>query len=669
MKRNGVQDSNIRKQVAVGGMAEASYGMETLERIRDEGLGDYVVLFVGAWSFELLQKVVAFCKEHKLRFVMDEMWRRTQPAARPGYADLDPAAFRALIAEAGDCFDGTLFMCEYGGLAAYWPASTVEGSPNVIPTTRCAAEAKANMVAKLRELSAMATAWLVPRPLVLIEASPMAKYLYEAGIDRVDLEVTYNRFTELGYAATRGATRAHGKPRFGTDMAMVWYGGNQHDPLWRHRWKVSLYHAFLRGADPIYAEHGVMDYKARGKTCETDSPEVRMFRKELAEFAAFCKAHPRPVGFPKTRVAVIHGNLDSFAENTIGQPYVWGQRGREEGRVGHPEHSWDLFTTLYQNKSWEFPCANGDRDLSGNPPLGQVDVIPAESDISVWRQYAGVVFLGWNTMTPEIYGTMEAYVAGGGHLLASLVHLDTRTRRDAAPRLVQGGDLHELFGVRVLGLDARVGEGVKFRQQPSRGAYCFPAWTDRGDPMYQQGGFPCARLERTTAELIAVGSDRFTDTWKEMDRNPVLTGNPHGKGMAFLLNALEYPGHPGLRQLVADLLYFFLDAWQGDLRVEASERIRYGVFEEGDMQILYALNTDPSLAQEMRVTHGGVSRAAFAIASGALRVVYMNAGGMVSPEDPAARIVKLAWDGSRPLLEFHGDACAADRMAVVPASR
>jgi hypothetical protein len=57
--------------------------------------------------------------------------------------------------------------------------------------------------------------------------------------------------------------------------------------------------------------------------------------------------------------------------------------------------------------------------------------------------------------------------------------------------------------------------------------------------MYPHGGFPAARLELTTAELIAAGSDRFTDTWTEMDHAPVLTANVHGKGMALLLNALE----------------------------------------------------------------------------------------------------------------------------------
>ena len=644
------------KHVEVGGMCEAAYGLRTFEQLRDEELGRYAVLFRGPWSMDQLREAVAFCKQHNVRFVMDEMWQRTQPAPAPGYADMDPQAFRTLMDAAGACRDGTLFMCEYGGVAAYWPVSTVEGSPNVIPPTSCAAEARDRMVGKLRELIEAATSWMVPRPLILIEASPMAKYLYEAGIDRVDLEVTYNRFTELGYAATRGAARAYGRERFGTDMAMVWYGGNQHDPLWRHRWKVSLYQAFLRGADPIYAEHGVMDYEAHGKSRAADDPEVRMFRRELAAFADFCRRHPRPDGFPKTGLAVIHGNLDSFAENTIGQPYVWGQRGADGMRAGYPEQSWELFLSLYRNRPWAFPFASGDRDPSGNPPWGQVDAIPAESDLSTWRQYDAVMFLGWNTMTPEIYAVMKAFVAGGGHVLASLAHLDGRTRRTGAVEPVHDGDLHELFGVRVRGLDGRIPVGIRYRQQPSRGAYGFPAWSEEGDPLHQHGGFPAATLELTSAELIAAGSDRFTDTWTEMDRAPVLTANAHGEGMAFLLNALDYPGHPGLRELYGDLLYYFAAAWQGDLQVEAGDRVRYGVFTEGEMHILYALNCDPVLEQQIRVSFGRHDRVPFTIGPGRLTAVYLTPHLLACRRDVTHRVTGMDLRGDTLDLRFYAQA-------------
>ena len=58
-----------------------------------------------------------------------------------------------------------------------------------------------------------------------------ASFLCRAGIDRVDLEVIYTSELERGYSAVKGASLAFGKKFFGVDMAMVWYGGNQHDEL------------------------------------------------------------------------------------------------------------------------------------------------------------------------------------------------------------------------------------------------------------------------------------------------------------------------------------------------------------------------------------------------------------------------------------------------------
>ncbi len=632
----------VRCRVTVGGMAEGVYGMETLRRIRDEGLGDYVVLFVGAWPLEQLREVVAFCKANKLRFVMDEMWRRTQPAPRPKYADFNREAFRALIDEAEGCFDGTLFMCEYGGLTLYWPDATVTGSPNVIPPTPCAAEARDHLVAKLKELVAAATDWLVPRPLVLIEAAPIARYLYEAGIDRVDLEITYDRFTEMQYAATRGATRAAGRPRFGVDMAMVCYGGNRLDPLWVHRWKISLYQAFIRGADPIYSEHGIMDNRHRGHDLDAEAPPVRRYREELGAFARFCAAHPRPSGWPRTKLAILHGHLDSFAPSGVGQTHVWGQRGPSGVPVGEPEASWELFHTLFQSRHWEHPCAEGDADRSGNPPLGQVDLLPAECPLEAWSAYSAVICLGWNTMTPELYATMKAYVEQGGHLIASLAHLDTRTRRDAAPKLIHDGDLREIFGLRATLADNVCAEGFKFLRRPPLGDYRFPLWTTVCDSLYRDGGFPKADLELTTAEVLAGGSDRYGDGGR-VESDPILTVNRLGRGQAMLVNATVYPAHFGLRRFYADLLGVVAEAQSDDIEVLCGDRVRYAVYSEPEMDVLYLLNTHPDCAQEVLVSNGNVRRAVLSVAPGALRVVYLNAGGLYSPEHPEARVTALNW--------------------------
>ncbi|NLE41171.1 MAG: hypothetical protein GX615_04995 [Lentisphaerae bacterium] len=171
----------------------------------------------------------------------------------------------------------------------------------------------------------------------------------------------------------------------------------------------------------------------------------------------------------------------------------------------------------------------------------------------------------------------------------------------------------------------------------------------------------------TTAEVLAGGSDRYGDSAR-IESDPILTVNRLGRGQTILLNATAYPAHFGLRRFYTDLLGVVAEAQAGDVEVLCGDRVRYAVYPEPGMEILYLLNTHPDCAQEVRVSHGSVRRAVFSVAPGALRVVYMNAGGLVSPEDPAVRVVKLDWDGPRPILQFHGDACAPDRMDVVPAT-
>lgn len=641
------------RKVKVGGMSESSYGVKTLERIKSEKLGNYTVLFAGPWSFEKLKQVVEFCKENNIYFVMDEMWSRLRGVMREGYRTFDKKEFHQIIKSAGKFFEGSLFMCEYGGLTIYWPESTVAGSPNIIPFTDCAAEAKEYFIQNMRKLIRGAINSGVQPPLISIEASAVAKYLFEAGIDRVDLEVTYDRFTELYYSAIKGACISYGKENFGTDMAMVWYGGNEHDGLWRHRWRTSLYHAFIRGADPIYAEHGLMDYKALGKNFSTDDPEVKTFRKELSDFAEFTRKHPRPSGFPLSRIAVLYGNLDSFA---TGEKYVWGQRGPDGIKSGSAEDSWELFNSFYQKFPWEFRYAYGDYDFSGNPPLGQVDIIPAESSLSVMKNYDCLIFLGWNTMTPHIYSNLCEYVKQGGHLLATLAHFDTRTKRKDYPSLINNGDLTDLFGIKVRGIK-NMDCGIKFIKRA--GDYHFPLWTEVCDPKYDDGGFPAGDIEIQTAEIIAGGSDRFSDTMENIKNKPVLTVNKLGKGMAFLVNSFEFPGYRNLKNFYRDLLYFFSQAWQKDILVETDEHVRFGIYPENDMYIIYLFNTDPSCIHQAIISNGLNNKIPLNINPGEMIAVYTNEHFLICPKDKNNRIVKMKLKGSTLFLstleEFYGE--------------
>jgi hypothetical protein len=595
------------KKVSVGGMSESGYGLRTLERIRDEGLGDYTVLFVGPWDIDKLRSVVEFCRENDMRFVMDETFSRLRCVFREPFDGYEKGEFQAVLRSAGDAYDGTLFMCEYGGMSLYWPDTFVEGAPGIIPPTRRADEARDFMVENMRRMLEDAKERLLLPPMICIEAGGgVSKYHFQAGFDRVDLEMTYDRHTEFYYSAVKGAAIAYGKERFGVDMAMVWYGGNQHDELWFKRWRISLFHAFLRGADPIYAEHGLMDYKALGLDYDTDHPKVARFRAELAKLAEFAAANPRPEGFPLAKIAFVSGNLDSFA---MGQPYVWGQR-REGSSVssGPAEHSWDIFNSLYRKRSWEFRYRCGESDFSGNPPLGQADVIPMEAPLECLRRYDCLIFLGWNTMTAEYYENLKSYVEGGGHLLCTLAHLDTRVDRDAPVALFNDGDFSDLFGVKATLNGAMNSYGIKFKKNPEGMAYRFPLWTAVCDPKYGDGEIPVADVELTTADIVADFANGFAEKWDELDERPAITANRLGRGVAFLIQTPEFPGAYGMRRLYTDLVGHFCDAHQDEsLKVAAPDSVRYSVYEENGDRFAFFLNTDCDLPQHAKLfVNGGI---------------------------------------------------------------
>lgn len=604
-------------RLMVGGMSEAAYGIATARRIRAEKLGDYTVLFNAPWRPQLLSKMIRYCRQHRLRFVMDETWSRLHPRLLDLYA-ADWNELRAILKQAGEVFDGALFMCEYGGVGLYWPGTSVTGSGNTIPQTDSLAQAKRHYVKRLRGLAKRAVRSGLPRPLVSIEAGGIARYLLEAGIDRVDLEMTYHRQSEWLYAATKGAALAYGRPTFGVDLAMVWYGGNQHGPLWFQRWKTSLYHAFIRGAGPIYAEHGLMNYKALGKDLPTSAPDVQHFRRTLADFVTFTRRHARPTGLPLARIAMLQGNLDSFS---LGEKFVWGQRHAGAARAGTAEESWDLYRGLYQRSPWQFPYVDGCRDLSGNPPWGQADVIPVDSPLALLRRYDCLVFLGWNTITEDIHARLTRYVRAGGHLFATLAHLDTRDCRTAPMKLFRKGDLRELFGVQV-GRLGTVDDGIKFLANPPGSAYRFPLWTAVCDPKYDDGGFPSATLRLGSATVVAGFSDRFADTAEAVAKRPALTVNRVGKGQAFLVNAAEYPGHRGLRRFSADLLTHVAAAHQQDPLVEAVEQIRFAIYRDGELFVIYLLNTDAGCEHGVRISMGRNRDLPLRIPAGTLAVAY-----------------------------------------------
>ena len=604
-----------RKTVSVGNHVYGNNGIRGAELMVREGLGD--LLLYNTTDPEQLRKVCAYCRENHLKLRMGELISRMtgewEKSFLPHFDELI-----AVLRENRDILDGALILGEFSGVRFYWPESSVcEGTTKSVPVSDFAA-AEEDVYRPVRHAVARYREKGVPGPYVSDDASGLGTHFYlRGGASRVDAEMIYSKDSEMMYAGVKGASRAFGASSFGVDLATFWYGGNVHDDLWYTRWRTSLYHAFLRGADPIWSEIGSLGFKALlGADAEADSPEIVRFRKVLTEFADFVRKHPRAKGFPEAAVAVMQGHLDGYVG--MGQTHLWGQRGNDRFRIGVPESSWAFYNTLYRRRGWENTDRTGDSDFSGNPPLGQADIIPWDTPDEVLASYKLVIFLGRNSMNDALYEKLLRYVENGGQLLLTTAHLDASIVPDGAFEPYRGGDWHELCGVRLQSERVLTPFGVKFRKNPDCG-WSFPLWTSVCDPKYPGFGFHCADLKEDGAEILAAGSDRFNEqdpgapndtsdssctfnsdyesrVWAQM-KDGMVYCKKIGKGYTVLINSLDYPGAAGMQELYSVILNAACDANRPYPRVEASDRIRYAVYP-GTPRTLYLLNTEEKISQQ-----------------------------------------------------------------------
>ena len=594
--------ATILLAVVVGGLNEARYGASTAETIGREKLGTLNVLFVGPWTGEKIRAIGEICRRRGMTMLMDEAQDRRTGRLPEGYARIWPEV-KSAMDDFKDVIRGSNVMSEYGGLSFNWPRSSVANAPTEPRPAKTFDEAESNCLAVLRTAIAEADRLGLPRPFFSIEPTMAAPWILRGGMDDIHLEVTYGPDLERRYATTLGAVAAFGRAGFGADMAMIWYGGNQRDGLWNGRWRTSLYHAWLRGADPIYAEHGVMDYHALGLKLGTEHPDVKRFRRTLAEFAAWEREHPRAKGLPRAAVAAIYGRYDGFVGGW--QTHLWGQRLNDAWRIGAHERAWEIFNGLYRRTCWEDRNQWGDADFTGNPPFGQAHVLPYDASDACFGGYKTLFFLGRNVMDEALYAKLVRFVTEGGTLLLAACHLDTADTPGEAFVPFRGGDWRELTGLRMKpGQRTRLPYGIKFRSTPP--GWKMNTWGPFCDPWFTDGGFDMPEVEVAGAEALAVTSDRFEDP---KDFDPAAKGvvwfNRLGKGKVVLLASLEPVGDERIRPLYTYLLERAVAATDVWPKADCSDRVRWAVYPDGTV---YFLNTENRRSEEV-VFHRSVTAA------------------------------------------------------------
>ena len=607
--------------VRTGSIAEGGFGVATAETLTKDGCGTLLNLFHGKWTPEKVRAVGAHCRKHGCTFTMDEMFNRWSGDWKPEYAPVKDELLAALR-EYADVCEGTQHYSESGGLMFYWhPKNAMhrgQPSPRIAKGGHSLAQAYAETCAQTRRDLQQAKDAGLPGPIFSIEcAFGFSPFLLRAGYDRVDLEVVYSDELERSYAGAKTAAEAFGRRSFGTDMAMDWYGGMQSDGLWEARWRTSLYHAYVRGADPIYNEHGLMSLKAHGRTFEHDDPVTRRYRKVLADFTSWCKVHPRADGYPLATVGAIQGRFDGYVG--IFQTHLFGQRANDAFRVTEADRTaWRLFDGLYRRRGWQERDSWGDADYSGNPPLGAAGILPFDASAVEFAKYKFLFFLGRNVMDAELYGKLVAYVKGGGTLMLAASHLTVQDAPDGAFVPYNGGDWSELVGVKVRGGKPwHLPHGMKFVKNPGP-HWNFQPLTNVWDPDFIEGGFDVPELETTTAKPFVVASDNFVEK-KIADCRGIGFVNEIGKGRVVFLASLDSPGAFGVRKLYSFLLAKAMEAVGADTwpKVECNDTVRWSVYPDGT---IYLLNTEAHLSQDVIVERSkGAARETMRLVPGELK--------------------------------------------------
>lgn len=427
--------------------------------------------------------------------------------------------------------------------------------------------------------------------IVPVEATAMLKYTYDAGGTLVLLEMMPGD-PEFLVSLNRGCAWANGRELWGTYVAHEWYGGIRNDdPLKLQRLKTAYAYTYIAGSHIICLESGDEKVQSYGYDFDADHPICKAYREQVSTYEKFIRDNPRISPEPETRVAFVYGNLDAYT-GYMGTS-IWEQYDRPEWSWGDAEHAWRILEDLRHGRSWQDIENYGDEDLSFAPAYGLYDVIPADASTEKMSKYDTLIFVGWNSMTPEILENLKTFVHGGGHLFMTAAHFNTNTKRDGKFLPIDDGKLADFLGFD-MGETFGVNLGVKFLKDSLRDGIKFPVMSNgNGDPIMAGGRINAVEADISSAQETAIWHDCF-GLAKGGEKHSALLENKYGEGVVSVLLSVDYPGkgavYPIYRTIVRELVT--ASHRKCDVKVTACDKLRFSVYRGEKEDMICLLNTD-----------------------------------------------------------------------------
>ena len=361
--------------------------------------------------------------------------------------------------------------------------------------------------------------------------------------------------------------------------------------LKRKRMMTAYKYSYIAGSKIFCLESGDALLESFGYKYPYEHQLCKEYRDVLEQFNNLIKNDKRPYSDPKVKVAFIYGNHDAWS-GVLGSGVVWGQFSGKEWGVSSAEHSWKILDDVNRTIPYYDITNHGEYDLGCTVPYGQYDIIPANTPLNILNKYELIIFVGWNTMTDEIYHNMSEYVKSGGKLVMTAAHLNTSNKRDADVKLFNDGDLSNLFGCKLHG-EYESKDGFKFASESiiSGMKYSGPKdfRVDPCDPWWNGGYNKYAEVEMCGAKVAAVLENSFAPL--ENNNSIALCENKFGNGYAILLTSLDYPGSDAVYPLYKIVISTLLNYTHSecDIKVIANDKLKFSVYDNG---IVYLLNTD-----------------------------------------------------------------------------